>query len=174
MLRWGYFYQQCVRGTGTYKVLRSPMFQSQLCSGKKKKQAYHPPRYPNLCTSFFTPILPKRGSDGGCFWWLLSPPLTYFCTFWSIFLFFPQLCSLIWSFQDLNLCSPPEASFNKVPMIQAYFGWGHLCLLGLIITKSSRPLTPPCVLLPTLTGFPLLMSSWNLEDSSLAKDLPLG
>lgn len=35
MLRRRYFYQQCVRGTGTYKVLRSPTLQSQLRSEKK-------------------------------------------------------------------------------------------------------------------------------------------
>lgn len=144
MLRWGYFYQQCVRGTGTYKVLRSPMLQLQLLSEKRKKNKLVTHLVTRISAQFFFPLLSfqREAATEDDFGDSSNLRSLFFCTFRSVSLFSPQLCSLIWSFPDLNLYSSPEASFNTAPMIQAYFGWGHLCLLGLIIAKSSRPLTP--------------------------------
>lgn len=51
-------------------------------------------------------------------------------------------------------CCFPEASFNKVVMTQAYFGWSRVCSLGLIIAKSSSSSSLSSLL--SLAPFPLL------------------
>lgn len=98
------------------------------------------PTFPEFSTTFSTPVLFKmRGGEDE-----IRPPEDILVAPLSAHLTTPLPFPFLSSSLERFVCSSPflpfvcifpEASFNKAVMMQIYFGWGHVCLLGLIIAQ---------------------------------------
>lgn len=145
--RRGYFYRGSISGTNTWlpicqnfhwKLTWAPVL-TRLQSQSHWKNI-STPTFPEFSTTFSTPVLFKmRGGEDE-----IRPPedilLAPLSAHLTTPLPFPFLSSSLERFVCSSpflpfVCIFPEASFNKAVMMQIYFGWGHVCLLGLIIAQ---------------------------------------